>query len=398
MYELALLLKCSNKELLATIRSMGIEVNNHMSSLNGDDVRAITCEAAERALDRTRSSSPQAVSSGVPVIIRFRDRSAGDPSSAPSVPTQDAPKAAPRLAVQAPPRTLATRTAPETSPPQQPELQTETPPSPSAEPLAWKPRRRQLEAEERQHAEQESAQAPPSLSGKSRFEVELERARARARERQLESEQLARMRAKVPQPPQPAEGQHRTGSVRSEGARDQRLRETSHSPPPRRSPPLLVLDGLNIARWHPDRNADLSIVVAVCRSLQLASRGYFCCFDASARHALAEARKYYDRLLAQMPDCFGSAPGGSQADEFVLQIAHQEEGVVLSQDLFKEYRATFPWIADPNEPSNVSRTSGRVVRGAVMRGQVVVPSLGLSLPVPPVSELARYVDELVAAR
>lgn len=71
---------------------------------------------------------------------------------------------------------------------------------------------------------------------------------------------------------------------------------------------------------------------------------------------------------------------------------------MLSQDLFKEYRATFPWIADPNEPSNVSRTSGRVVRGAVMRGQVVVPSLGLSLPVPPVSELARYVDELVAAR
>jgi translation initiation factor IF-2 len=38
VYEIAKEVGIPNKELLAKIRSLGLEVNNHMSSLNADDV------------------------------------------------------------------------------------------------------------------------------------------------------------------------------------------------------------------------------------------------------------------------------------------------------------------------------------------------------------------------
>ena len=41
VYEIAKEVGIPNKELLAKIRALGLEVNNHMSSLNADDVARI---------------------------------------------------------------------------------------------------------------------------------------------------------------------------------------------------------------------------------------------------------------------------------------------------------------------------------------------------------------------
>ena len=54
VYEIAKEVGIPNKELLAKIRALGLEVNNHMSSLNADDVARI-----KKSLERERSMAGQ---------------------------------------------------------------------------------------------------------------------------------------------------------------------------------------------------------------------------------------------------------------------------------------------------------------------------------------------------
>lgn len=54
VYEIARELKVSNKELIAKIRAIGLEVNNHMSSLDADDVTRL-----KRSLERDRLSKTE---------------------------------------------------------------------------------------------------------------------------------------------------------------------------------------------------------------------------------------------------------------------------------------------------------------------------------------------------
>ncbi|MCA9678301.1 MAG: translation initiation factor IF-2 N-terminal domain-containing protein, partial [Myxococcales bacterium] len=52
VYEIAREVGIPNKDLLAKIRAMGLEVNNHMSSLDADDVARI-----KRSLEKDKGSS-----------------------------------------------------------------------------------------------------------------------------------------------------------------------------------------------------------------------------------------------------------------------------------------------------------------------------------------------------
>jgi len=75
VYEIAKEVGIPNKDLIAKIRALGLEVNNHMSSLDADDVARI-----KRSLEKEKSSSSsksetQRLSSGGAVLRR---RSAGD--------------------------------------------------------------------------------------------------------------------------------------------------------------------------------------------------------------------------------------------------------------------------------------------------------------------------------
>ncbi|MEZ4402711.1 MAG: translation initiation factor IF-2 [Kofleriaceae bacterium] len=85
VYEIAKEVGIPNKELLAKIRSLGLEVNNHMSSLNADDVARIK-KSLER--DRTSGGAPaetQKVVAAGTVIRRRSSRSDDDvPAPAPA--------------------------------------------------------------------------------------------------------------------------------------------------------------------------------------------------------------------------------------------------------------------------------------------------------------------------
>ena len=58
VYEIAREVGIPNKDLLAKIRAMGLDVNNHMSSLDADDVAKI-----KRTLERERGGSAAPVES-----------------------------------------------------------------------------------------------------------------------------------------------------------------------------------------------------------------------------------------------------------------------------------------------------------------------------------------------
>src|SRR5512134_1976796 len=90
VYEIAKEIGIPNKDLIAKIRALGLEVNNHMSSLDADDVARI-----KRSLEKEKASvaapaQTQKLSSGTVL----RRRSSGDKASdgpEPSAQTTSAP-------------------------------------------------------------------------------------------------------------------------------------------------------------------------------------------------------------------------------------------------------------------------------------------------------------------
>src|SRR3954467_13366643 len=97
VYEIAKEVGIPNKDLIAKIRQLGLEVNNHMSSLDADDVARI-----KRSLEKekTTGSAPQQTRRIAPGGAVLRRRSSGDKPAEPSgevepVKAPAAPAAAP---------------------------------------------------------------------------------------------------------------------------------------------------------------------------------------------------------------------------------------------------------------------------------------------------------------
>ncbi|MEO8704545.1 MAG: translation initiation factor IF-2 [Kofleriaceae bacterium] len=98
MYEIAKEIGIPNKDLIAKIRALGLEVNNHMSSLDADDVARI-----KRSLEKEKASvaapaQTQKLSSGTVL----RRRSSGEKSANDAVPEEVSPQraAADRIAAE----------------------------------------------------------------------------------------------------------------------------------------------------------------------------------------------------------------------------------------------------------------------------------------------------------
>src|SRR6187402_3563708 len=92
VYEIAKEIGIPNKDLIAKIRALGLEVNNHMSSLDADDVARIKRSLEKEKQTVTAPQQTQKLSSGT--VLRRRssgdkanDDAPGDRPSAPSTPS-----------------------------------------------------------------------------------------------------------------------------------------------------------------------------------------------------------------------------------------------------------------------------------------------------------------------
>src|SRR5262245_55989273 len=79
VYEIAKEVGIANKDLIAKIRALGLEVNNHMSSLDADDVARIRRSLEKEKTGGVQPAQTQKLSSGTVL----RRRSSGDKSEPP---------------------------------------------------------------------------------------------------------------------------------------------------------------------------------------------------------------------------------------------------------------------------------------------------------------------------
>ncbi len=100
-------------------------------------------------------------------------------------------------------------------------------------------------------------------------------------------------------------------------------------------------------------------------------------FDASTRHRLHSSNpaevKLYEKMLREKSDRWQEVAAGTQADAFILKVADMTPGsVVLSNDLYRDYRAQYFWL---------KRSCLRRISGSVIGNQVYFPEKSLLIPV-----------------
>ena len=115
VYEIAKEVGIPNKDLIAKIRALGLEVNNHMSSLDADDVARIKRSLEKEKAGGDKPAQTQRLTTGATVLRR---RSAADKADGEAPKAEETRAAAPAAAAPATPST--TPPAPSTSTPSAP--------------------------------------------------------------------------------------------------------------------------------------------------------------------------------------------------------------------------------------------------------------------------------------
>lgn len=117
---------------------------------------------------------------------------------------------------------------------------------------------------------------------------------------------------------------------------------------------VAVVDGANVAyeETTDDGTPKVSNLVAMRKALENAGLDPIVVVDASLRHEVDDP----DQLEALFDDHrVRQAPAGSDADGFVLAIAREHDGMVVSNDQFDAYRDEFPDLDERRLPFMIVR-------------------------------------------
>lgn len=112
----------------------------------------------------------------------------------------------------------------------------------------------------------------------------------------------------------------------------------------------IVLDGTNIALLHGPAKTELRYPLAIACELGLRGARVSCFFDANTPYLISDVREMqrpaFDTLTHSPPwaDCFHVVPGGTQADEIILENAKRDGALVISNDRFKDRARAHRWI------------------------------------------------------
>jgi hypothetical protein len=140
---------------------------------------------------------------------------------------------------------------------------------------------------------------------------------------------------------------------------------------------LCVVDGSNIM-YLDGQKPSLAPLRALVSGLKTKGLEYSIFFDANAPFLLLdEAKARQPELFMQMlVEETGTdlkhvsvVPGGVQADDFILSYAESSDGLVISNDNFRQYVDRFPWV------KNEERTAKCLVHA----NRLLVPALGLDV-------------------
>ncbi len=112
---------------------------------------------------------------------------------------------------------------------------------------------------------------------------------------------------------------------------------------------VAVVDASNVALYgeKADKRKKGKVKNIILMIKTLEDRGFkvFAVADASLRHKVDDPAKL-ERLVTSGK--VAQVPPGTPADYFILSIAEAEHAIVVSNDVFKEWRELFPWVKDKN--------------------------------------------------
>ena len=138
------------------------------------------------------------------------------------------------------------------------------------------------------------------------------------------------------------------------------------------------VDGSNIIRSWSGRNQPPSLLVLLTLLVALRRRGWaFKCFlDSNVAVVFSEAelkseKREFIRLCTEFPDHFIEVPSRNRADDYILDYAHARGTPVITNDRFRDYEQTYPWISSDPE---------RRISGVCHSGILQVFPLGLKEP------------------
>ncbi|MBI5680815.1 MAG: Zc3h12a-like ribonuclease [Methanobacterium sp.] len=130
----------------------------------------------------------------------------------------------------------------------------------------------------------------------------------------------------------------------------------------------VIVDASNVAHFGKgkDGKPSLNNVLNAIESLKKLGYEPFTIADASLRHEIDE-KEEFTKLLEE--NKIHQVPAGTTADHFILKIAEDENGKILSNDIFREYNDEFKDIASRRIPYNIKE--GKVFIGKASKPKKV---------------------------
>ena len=122
------------------------------------------------------------------------------------------------------------------------------------------------------------------------------------------------------------------------------------------SPPLVLVDGSNVAHSGEGERVLLANIVAVCEKLRAEGYEPVVMSDAALRHQIDD-RLAYERMVDS--GAIRQAPAGTDADYFILSFARELDASIVSNDRFRDRQKAFPDAVR------------RLIRYMVVKGEVV---------------------------
>lgn len=109
----------------------------------------------------------------------------------------------------------------------------------------------------------------------------------------------------------------------------------------------IVIDGANVAFENvlKDQKAKFSNLVLLKHLLEINGITNYIVFCDRSLHYKIDETKKYDDLIKHNPS-FYETPGGTQADHFILQHAFKSNGLIISNDNFRDFFTIYEkdWI------------------------------------------------------
>ena len=123
------------------------------------------------------------------------------------------------------------------------------------------------------------------------------------------------------------------------------------------APPLVLVDGSNVAHSSEGDQGLLANITLVCDKLREEGYEPLVLVDAALRHQIDD-RAGYERMVDA--GAIRQAPAGTDADYFILSFARELDASIVSNDRFRDRQKAFPDAA------------ARLIRYMVVKDEVVL--------------------------